>query len=330
MADTGMVHLARNGQVLGDYEAEKIGDLLEMGRLLPTDHFYDAKAKIWRLVSEWKIEEFRGIEEEEEVPETAADNSERSHGGRRKKGRSKSKKGDKTAIFALVSCLLAFGVAAGIWAWAQGLQQQLATTTDQIHFLNEKMESINKEKQLLSEIAPSGRVRGIFTYEPSYNQAAIISGATIGLYRRDDVEAAIAKIAAEQPLNAGNFDDAIEKLKTAISAPLKISLSDSNGRFDLEVPEPGDYVLVASAGKKVGDAVQRYVWLMGFRSENQPSSLILLNDKNALSSSRPRLAIATMPSLVWKAPVQEENAENPPAAPAPGPSPESAPSPDLP
>jgi len=329
MADTGMVHLARNGQILGDYEAEKIGDLLEMGRLMPTDHFYDAKARVWRLVSEWKIEDFRSVEEED-IPETTADSPERPHGGRRKKGRSKSKKGDKTAIFALITCLLAFGVAAGIWAWALGLQQKLAAATDQIRFLNEKLDSINKEKQLLSEIAPSGQVRGIFTYEPSYNQAAIISGATVGLYRRADVEAAIAKIASEQPLNAGNFDDAIEKLKTAISAPLKISLSDSNGRFNLDVPEPGDYVLVASAGKKVGDVVQRYVWLQGFRSENQPSSLILLNDKNALSSSRPRLAISTMPSLVWKAPPQEENAAAPSPAPAPSPSPAATPSGDLP
>lgn len=321
-----LVQVARNGQPLGNYEADKIGDLIEMGRLLSTDHFFDEKARVWRPLSEWTgiltVDELKTIDETGSLPSgEKAEGSGRSR--RRKKGRGKSQKADKTAIFALIGCLLALGIAGGLWAWAQTLKQSFDGATEQIRFLNEKMDALNKEKQLLSEIAPSGRIRGIFTYEPSLNQAAIISGATVGLYRRADVEAAVNQIVSEQPLSAGNFDDAIEKLKTAIAAPLKISLSDSNGRFDLDVPEPGDYVLVASAGKKIGDIVQRYVWLVGFHAENQPSTLVMLNDKNALSSSRPRLAIVTLPSFAWKGYEEEtsENASSPTSAPSPNSSP---------
>ncbi len=44
---TNKVHVARNGAVLGAYELNKIGDLLDSGQLLPTDHYFDNARRKW-------------------------------------------------------------------------------------------------------------------------------------------------------------------------------------------------------------------------------------------------------------------------------------------
>jgi len=153
----------------------------------------------------------------------------------------------------------------------------------------------------VTEIAPGNRVRAIITYEPSANQVAIMSGATVGLYKRQDVEGALSKLTSKtNDLTASSeaFDRGVEELKTGIPSPIQVTLTDSNGRVDLPVPEPGDYVLVASAGKSTPSGLERYLWMIGFKSDSQPSSLILLNEKNATSLRRPSFSIVDVPGMV--------------------------------
>ncbi len=292
------VHVARNGAVLGAYEFDKIGDLLDSGQLLPSDHYLDNERSEWIPLTELVIP---APEVEFKKPEPRREregSSRRGRGG--KPPRSKSRSSGNSGLGGWIACLFALGAAAGIWAYAANLGDQLKSTEEKVDQLNQRVEFLKKENQMLNEITPPGRVRGVITYEPTSNQVAIMSGATVGLYRRDDVEAALKKVLAqtgETVATAEDFDNAINLLKSSIASPIEITLTDSNGRLDIGVPNPGDYVLVASAAKATGSGADRYFWLLGFRSTENPSGLILMNEKNAISIKRPQLEITDLPNF---------------------------------
>ncbi|HRJ72091.1 MAG TPA: hypothetical protein PLS03_07685 [Terrimicrobiaceae bacterium] len=282
------IHVARNGAILGAYDSDKIADLLENGQLLRTDHFFRPATSEWILLAEFEAPTpnlvFRPAEPE---------NPDRP-GKSRRGGKGRSKKSAESSLFGWVACLFALGAAAGIWAWAEYLNEQLKSSDEKVKSLTVQLENLRKEVQMMNEITPPGRVRGIITYEPSANQVAIMSGATVGLYHRGDVEAAIAKTQTEGGgtiISTEDFDQAIGRLKASIASPIEITLTDSNGRIDLAVPQPGEYVLVASAAKTSSVGTERYFWLVGFQANGQPSGLILLNERNAISQRKPSLKI---------------------------------------
>lgn len=281
------IHVARNGAILGAYDADKIADMLDNGQLLKTDHFFRPATSEWILLAQY----------EAPVPNlafrTAEPESTDRPGKSRRGGKGRSKKSAESSLFGWVACLFALGAAAGIWAWAEYLHEQLKSSDEKVKTLTVQLENLRKEVQMMNEITPPGRVRGIITYEPSANQVAIMSGATVGLYHRNDVEAAIAKTETEGGtiISSEDFDQAIGRLKSSIASPIEITLTDSNGRIDLAVPKPGDYVLVASAAKTSATGTDRYFWLIGFQANGQPSGLILLNERNAISQRKPSLKI---------------------------------------
>ncbi|MFZ4682738.1 MAG: hypothetical protein ACOYMS_09565 [Terrimicrobiaceae bacterium] len=307
----GKIHIARNGSVLGAYDRDKIEDMLDTGYLLPSDHAYDEDQSAWILLSALPKggteppptnqptdlppprREFKTATEK-----PASDPNKKSSGRGRGGSKSRNKNKAESALPGWIACLFALGAAAGIWAWAEYLNDQLKSSEERVKTLRQTVESLNREKQLLSEITPGGRIRGIITYEPVAKQVAIMSGATVGLYRRDDVERALANLPENGQIGSEEtFNAAAEALKAAISSPLQISLTDSNGRIDLAVPEPGDYVLVASAAKSGTAGTERYFWLIGFTANDQPSNLILLNESNGISSRKPRFAITDVRGL---------------------------------
>ncbi len=294
------VHVSRNGALLGVYEYDQLGDMIERGQLQKTDHFFDDEKGAWITLDTWKgADDLTHFKHTDEKPasEDGSKSSSRRRGGRSARGKHN---GAQNAIAGWIACLFALVVAAGIWAYAAHLQGRLSTAEDALKAQVAANEVLMRENQLMTEITPSDRVRAIITYEPSPNQVAIMSGATVGLYRREDVEKALEatlRSGGETISSAEAFDQGIEKLKSAISSPIEITLTDSNGRVDLKVPGPGDYVLVASAGKATPGGTERFLWLMGFRADSQPSALILLNEKNASSLRKPSFTVVDLPSM---------------------------------
>ena len=305
------VHVARNGQIIGSYEYENLGDLIESGSLQATDHYFDERQSQWVLLSAWtpvpslpNLPPPPSLEPESDEDDEPQQKYRRQlpPGRARKTGKKPSlKKGKESLILAgWVACLFALGIAAGLWAWSVSLRDQLASNEEKIRNLETTVDALRKQNDLMSEITPAGHVRGIITYETTSNQIAIMSGATVGLYKRADVETALSRTKA-LPGTIGNsedFDQAIEKLKAVINSPVEITLTDSRGRLDVNVPGSGDYVLVASAAKTNSNGgTDRYLWLIGFRDQQQPSSLILLNEKNAISLRNPQFSISTLQPL---------------------------------
>jgi hypothetical protein len=292
------VHVSRNGSLLGVYEVDQLGDMLERGQLNLADQFYDEASGAWVPLSEWKAEEEAAPKFKQASDVPPSESGSRRRGGKSSKAKKRAMQG---AMFGWIACLFALVVAAGIFGYAAVLQGDVHEKEKQIVDLNAKFDVLKRENQLLTEISPADRVRAIITYEPSANQVAIMSGATVGLYKRQDVEAALSKLsgkATDITASSESFDRGIEELKAGIPSPLEVTLTDSNGRVDLPVREPGEYVLVASAGKSTPSGLERYLWMVGFQASSQPSSLILMNEKNATSLRKPSFSIIDVPGMV--------------------------------
>jgi len=294
MSGKAKIHVARNGKMLGIYDPEAIGDLIDTGSLLPDDHFFDDESGEWRPLSERKTSsqhEYRPAASAS-MEGGAPESSRRS----RRESRSRQKSRARIAVAASISALVILIIAVALWSYANSLQGKLGAAEDRVKELSETAENLRRENQLLTEITPAGHVRGVIAYSPTPDQVAIMSGATVGLYRRDDIATALTQAKSQADLaNPGTFDQSIDVLKNLIKSPLSITLSDSNGRVDLTLPGPGDYVLVASAAKATKTGQDRYLWLIGVRFSDRPSGLILLNEQNAISQDKPAFEIKDVP-----------------------------------
>lgn len=292
------VHISRKGTPLGVYEFGQLGDMLERGQLHKTDEYFDEATSAWVPLAAWKepdaLGQFRSVTSQP-LKESTTSGASRRHGGRS----SRSHKGVEKALLGWIVSLFTLIIAVAVFAYATSLRAPLKERDEEVRKLKIVIEALKRENQVLAEIAPAGRLRAVITYEPKPGQVAIMSGATVGLYKRADVEAVLTKVLAGAPGgNPKTFAEAVEQLKREVSTPLAVTLTDSNGRIDMPVPEPGAYVLVASAGKATATGPERYLWLMGFQAGDQPSSVVLMNERNAISQAKPDLLITDVPIMV--------------------------------
>ncbi|MEI6337528.1 MAG: hypothetical protein WCQ57_02960 [Verrucomicrobiota bacterium] len=294
------ITIARNGAILGAYGRAQATDMLDTGQLLASDHYYDEIRAEWVLLSDLSGPALQPPSrvssplELRPASEIKPSDSLRKKSSKRgtDRGKSRGKKQLESVLIGWIACLFALVAAAGIWAWAEYLHTQLKISDEKIKDMGQKIEVLNREKELLTEITPRGRVRGIITYENAPNQVAIMTGATVALYHRTDVENALATALQSGGITStADFDRTVERFKSAVGPPLEISLTDSNGRIDMPVSKPGSYVLVASAARSNNEGRDRYLWLVGFSDTEQPSGLIFLNESTATSNRKPRFDI---------------------------------------
>jgi hypothetical protein len=91
---------------------------------------------------------------------------------------------------------------------------------------------------------------------------------------------------------AGRLDEALTRQKLLHSAvpyfeglpqPAATAKTDADGRFQLNIPDEGDYVLVASSTRVVFNTVEKYFWIVRVRAGD--SKVTLSNDNLTTSAS---------------------------------------------
>ncbi len=291
------IHIARNGQLIGVYDPDKIADYVEMGTLKVSDHFFDEKSGVWKTLEEWRneplplpVKKQAAVASDESAPKST---STESHSRRS----SRSHRGKKGTVAPLLISLFCICVGAGLLAWAVNLTEEIKNLREESRTAKESQRTLKLENQVLNEVTPPGKIRGIITYSPADGQIAVMSGSTVGLYSREAVEQAISSVKEDKSLD---FSAASERLKAILASPISVTITDSNGRIDLNIPSHGDYVLVASAAKKTDTGYEKYLWLVGFTASGAPSRVVLLNEDNAISEVKPELTLTDFVDFATK------------------------------
>jgi hypothetical protein len=85
----------------------------------------------------------------------------------------------------------------------------------------------------------------------------------------------------------------------ALPAPITTSETDADGRFTLDIPSSGTFVLAAFASRTVGLDTERYSWLVPLEDEG-PEHQVLLSNNNVLPEIRlediVKAGVSKMPS----------------------------------
>ncbi len=324
------VHVSRNGALLGHFPKDQVQSRLEAGVLLPTDHFFDETTRNWQTLAEWKRSvpfgsappippppasptsapmatepaaepAFSSNPEPEEQPEWAEDRAarkatekrRRSSGGDRSRRKPRKKNPIEAALPGWIACLFAIGAAAALWAWAQNLRDQLAVNERKVTELNDLVSSLQRQNNILLEMSPAGVVRGVLTSEPSPGKLAVMSGVTVGALRISDVRPALMELAnAPTPATEEELAALVTKLQSSLPPALAVTLTDSSGRFELAIPEPGTYAIVSTAFKQSPGGVERLLWLVEFEGRDEPTPVLSLNEQNAISLRKPDIKLS--------------------------------------
>ncbi len=326
------VHVSRNGALLGHFPKDQIQSRLEAGVLLPTDHFFDETTRNWQTLAEWKrnvpfgagpsvpppppagrtqapaavtepgpSESGSEQPEPEEQPEWAEDRAarkasekrRRSSGGDRSRRKPRKKNPIEAALPGWIACLFAIGAAAALWAWAQNLRDQLAVNERKVTEMNELVSSLQRQNNILLEMSPAGVVRGVLTSEPSPGKLAVMSGVTVGALRVSDVRPALMDLAnAQTPATEEELASLVTNLQSSLPPAIAVTLTDSSGRFELALPEPGTYAIVSTAFKQSPGGVERLLWLIEFEGRDEPTPVLSLNEQNAISLKKPDLRLS--------------------------------------
>lgn len=289
-------HVTRDGSILGIYDGDQILDLLDTGQLLSTDQYYDEKSVTWIPLAELNSEPETPPEPEPSAGASAPSSSQSSASSRRGNRGSRSRKKDGPALGGWIACLFALGAAAGLWAWNQNLNTSLVSATERVREQTTLIDHLKSQIELLSELTPPGRVRAIITYAPSPENTAIVSGATVELYQRSVVDAAMKKANLGLFTSEEELFSAIKRIQAALPPPREVAVTKSNGRVDIPLPEPGPYVLLTTTAKATSNEVIRFFWLIGFQSNDQPSKIILMNEANAISRFNTNVAVTEVQS----------------------------------
>jgi hypothetical protein len=316
------VHVSRNGALLGHFPKDQVQSRLDSGALLPTDHFFDETTRNWQTLSEWKRSvPFTGnppvppapkpggqqgeapsdpaeIEEQPEWAENraarkASEKRRRSSSGDRSRRKPRKKNPIEAALPGWIACLFAIAVAAALWAWAQSLSAQLEVNERKVTEMNEMVTSLQRQNSILLEMSPTGVVRGVLTSEPSPGKLAVMSGVTVGALRVSDVRPALMNMAnAQTPATEEELAALVTKLQSSLPPAIAVTLTDSSGRFELPLPEPGTYALVSTAFKQSPAGVERLLWLIEFEGRDEPTPVLSLNEQNAISLRNPDLRLS--------------------------------------
>ena len=77
----------------------------------------------------------------------------------------------------------------------------------------------------------------------------------------------------------------------AIRQPLASVKTDADGKFRVEMPRNGEFIITASTSRAVGNRSEEYIWVMSVSLEGKQRAQIFLSNDNMMSSDSPESAI---------------------------------------
>ena len=286
-----LVHVARDGKVLGQYPTEQLSLLMDSGQFLPTDLCYSDACPEWTPMPEFlkKIQ----------VPKyTRARQVEGSASGE-SFPRSGHRSGHHTAalLSGWIAFLLMLSAVIGSGFWILTLYSEIARKDAQLDEAGKKLAEKEKENQRLlfvsREVAEAGIVRGSIILRNEAGKRVAMPGIEIYLYPRKVIEGYLDSRTAELGrLPSGTNVDGNDFYTTNLPSPLASTSTDSSGRFEFSVPDPAEYVLVSriNSTSQAGAQVSR-IWFVGFNSQDPLNTLVQITESNCVQQFVPSLMI---------------------------------------
>ena len=136
------------------------------------------------------------------------------------------------------------------------------------------------------EVASNDLVRGKVILRDATGKRIILPGIKIRLYPRAEIEEFLSE-RYKRIADAGGTDAnrlSAHFLKT-IPLPIETTTTDSDGRFDCKIPQPGEYVI--QTGIRSGKTGGLRLWFVAFDSRDPLNTPVDITETNAVQQFNP-------------------------------------------
>lgn len=272
--------MSRNGKALGDYPIREIGSLLETGHLQGGDLCRDPEGSAW--VSLHDLMKRRAGQG---GAKAGRENGSRPQGRERRQRRPRS----RNTLLLLLGFFSA-AVALGAYFWVgktngdnEDLKARLARSEAENLDWKQKYQNVLFAAR---EVASNDLVRGRIVLRDATGKRVVLPGVKVRLYPRREIEGYLSD-RYDKIAEAGGSDPAklsVHFLKQ-IPPPAETTTTDSDGRFECKVPEPGEYVLQTSIRSAQSGAMR--LWFVTFNSRDPLNTAVDLTESNAVQQFNP-------------------------------------------
>jgi len=273
---TGNVTVKRNGKILGEYHPLQIGSLLETGHFQKGDLCLDRETSSWISIRAFLRKTRASRRRVKDIPDSP-------------RGRRKRRAGRRIAQKLLLG-FFALALASGAIFWSKktgeeidGLKVSLSGAEAASGVWKQKYENVLFAAR---EVASNDLVRGKVIIRDAGGKRIVLPGIKIRLYPRAEIEAFLSERYA-RIAEAGGTDPA--RLSThflkGIPSPIEVTTTDSDGRFECKVPEPGEYVI--QTGIRSGKNGSMRIWFVAFDSRDPLNTPVDLTESNAVQQFNP-------------------------------------------
>ena len=205
---------------------------------------------------------------------------------------SRAWKSQSPAPYLIAVFALAIAGGFGMFAWLQ--QQEIGSLKNQLAETEkayaESKESVQKLTIAAREVAESNVVRGRMVLRDESGQRIAMPALEVRLFPKKAIQEHLDERHASA-VQQGLTDPA--RLTTHylkdLPRPLDVTSTDSHGRFELKVPEPGDYVIQTHLySKKTGGT---RIWFVSFDSREPLNTPVDISESNWVRDFNPLLMI---------------------------------------
>ncbi len=283
------VQVARDGKVLAEYANLQLPSLLETGHLNPGDHCFDAEAQAWIPLEDY-MKDISGFSRKGRNSEPAESAPAEKQPARAEQER--SWQSAQVVPWLLAFFALAAAVGAGLFAWTQSAE--IATLRDRLATAEQAKAGLQKQydEALLKErdLAPGDLVRGRVIIRSAAGNRTAPPGVKVRLFARSAIADHLeARFAAGTSETGGDPSRLAVHYMKDLPSPIETTTTDSDGRFELKVPEPGDYVIQSSLIS--AKTREMRLWFIAFNSRDPLNTPVDINDSNVVRQFDPLLML---------------------------------------
>lgn len=277
------ISVSRDGKVIGEYHPLQMASLLETGHLRGDDRCLEPEHSQWIPVKEFIS---RGS-----VPEYA-----RKHGAEADSPAQGSRRHRSGRNLSWI-LLTIFAAALTIWGaifWAGKLSQENAALQTRLELSEATNADLKQKYQSLlfaaREVASNDLVRGKVIIRDSSGKRVVLPGIKVRIYPRAEIEAFLSE-RYSRISEAGGTDPArlSAHFLKEIPPPIETTATDSDGRFECKVPQPGEYVIQTSL--RSAKSGEMRIWFVTFDSRDPLNTPVDITESNVVQQFNPLLML---------------------------------------